>query len=56
MKRIKIKIIALLVAVALSVTVATHTDNVGMEHLEDSSTKCVVISKKVKDKKRYHRG
>ena len=49
-------IVALLVAVIMTITVATCEDGGGMEHLEDNHTKCVIISKKVKDKKRYHKG
>ena len=49
-------IIALLVLVIMIITVSICEDEIGMEHLEDSHTKCVVVHKKVKDKKKYHKG
>ena len=50
----RIKIISLLVAIALSVTVAAHADGRGMEHLDDHGTKCSIeFMIKDKNKKRY---
>ena len=50
----RIKIISLLIAVALSVTVATHADGRGMEHLDDHGSKSTIeFTIKDKNKKRY---
>ena len=50
----RMKIISLLVAIALSVTVATHADGRGMEHLDDHGGKSTIeFAIKVKNKKRY---
>ena len=49
-------LIAVLVLVVMTITVTVCEDTMGMEHLEDKHTKCVVISKKVKDKKRHPKG
>lgn len=49
-------IVTLLVLVIMTITVTTCEDEKGMEHLEDSHGKCVVILKKVKDKKKYYKG
>ena len=49
-------LIAVLVLAIMTITVTVCEDTIGMEHLEDNHTKCVVISKKVKDKKRDPKG
>ena len=50
----RIKIISLLIAVALSITVATHADGRGMEHLDDHGSKSTIeLTIKDKNKKRY---
>ena len=50
----RIKIISLLVAIALSVTVAAHVDGRGMEHLDDHGGKSSIeFMIKAKNKKRY---
>ena len=48
------KVISLLIGIALSVTVATHVDGRGMEHLDDHGGKSTIeFTIKDKNKKRY---
>ena len=48
------KIIALSIAVALSITIVTHADGRGMEHLDDHGSKSSIeFIIKAKNKKRY---
>lgn len=50
----RIKIISVLIVVALAVTVATHVDGKGMEHLDDHGGKSAIeLMLKAKNKKRY---
>ena len=50
----RMKIISLLIAIALSVTVATHAGGRGMEHLDDHDSKSTIeFTIKDKNKKRY---
>ena len=49
-------LVTVLTLLVMLITVTICEDIGGMEHLEDNHTKCVVIHKKVKDKKRHHKG
>ena len=49
-------LITVFVLIIMTITVTVCEDAEGMEHTEDNHTKCVVISKKVKDKKGIIKG
>ena len=49
-------LITVLVLIIMTITVTVCEDTRGMEHLEDNHTKCVVVLKKIKDKKKYYKG
>jgi hypothetical protein len=49
-------LVTILVVIIMAVTVTVCEEPRGMEHLEDNHTKCVIVSKKVTDKKRYPKG
>ena len=40
----------------MTITVAVCEDGRGMEHTDDNGIKCVVVLKKIKDKRKYHKG